>query len=75
MPETLSATVEGAYGVAALTDCAFPGSVVRKADCIAVFTMFREHHNADRAAAAETAQGKALVDASKAAGVKHFFWL
>ncbi|KZV96238.1 NAD(P)-binding protein [Exidia glandulosa HHB12029] len=59
-PQTIPATLVGAYGVSANTD----------------FWALLPHYGQDAAKtqAAEEAQGVALVDAAKAAGVKHFVW-
>lgn len=56
-PETLPDAVRGAYGVTAVTD---------------FWTIFVKNGDAAKSQQAEYDQGKALVDAAKEAGVKHF---
>ncbi|KZV78895.1 NAD(P)-binding protein [Exidia glandulosa HHB12029] len=59
-PQTIAATLIGAYGVSANTD---------------FWTLFPLYgQDAVKTQAALYAQGVALVDAAKAAGVKHFVW-
>lgn len=56
-PETLPQAIKGSYGVVAITD---------------FWALFPKTGDAVKAQQAEYEQGKALVDAAKAAGVKHF---
>lgn len=56
-PETIPATLKGAYGVSAVTD---------------FWALFPKIGDAVKTQNAEVVQGKALVDAAKAAGVQHF---
>ncbi|KZW03411.1 NAD(P)-binding protein [Exidia glandulosa HHB12029] len=58
-PDTIPATLVGAYGVSALTD---------------FWTLLPRIGDAEKTQAAEYAQGVVLVDAAKAAGVQHFVW-
>ncbi|KZV78045.1 NAD(P)-binding protein, partial [Exidia glandulosa HHB12029] len=58
-PETLPATVKGSYGVSGVTD---------------YWTLFPTIGDTLKTQEAEFAQGKALVDAAKTAGVQHFVW-
>ncbi|KZV86157.1 NAD(P)-binding protein, partial [Exidia glandulosa HHB12029] len=58
-PETIPATLVGAYGVSALTD---------------FWTLFPKTGDASKTQAAEYSHGVSIVDAAKAAGVQHFVW-
>ncbi|KZW03402.1 NAD(P)-binding protein [Exidia glandulosa HHB12029] len=58
-PETLTTALAGTYGVSALTD---------------FWGLFPKIGDMHKTQAAEYAQGIALVDAARAAGVQHFVW-
>ncbi|KZV98608.1 NAD(P)-binding protein [Exidia glandulosa HHB12029] len=58
-PNTLAAALHGAYGVSGLTD---------------FWSLLPKFGDLKKTQAAEETHGKALVDAAKTAGIKHFVW-
>jgi len=83
-PETLTAAVSGSYGVLGLTDCALCIFISDISGILwhltslefTVWTLLPTvGFDTAKAQKAEEEQGRNLIDASKAAGAKHFVFL